>query len=37
MAGARFRLYAVDGRFIGLGEVDGDACLQPHRLVATAD
>jgi tRNA pseudouridine55 synthase len=34
--GSRYRLYAVHGAFIGLGEQSGDGWLNPRRLIATA-
>lgn len=33
--GTRYRLYATDGSFIGLGEQSADGWLNPRRLVAT--
>ncbi len=33
--GLRYRLYAADGAFIGLGEQSADGWLNPRRLVAT--
>lgn len=34
--GALFRLYAPDGRFLGVAEVDQDGKVAPKRLIATA-
>jgi tRNA pseudouridine55 synthase len=34
--GSRYRLYAVHGAFIGLGEQSADGWLTPRRLIATA-
>jgi tRNA pseudouridine55 synthase len=33
--GARFRLYAPSGTFLGLGAQSADGWLNPHRLIAT--
>jgi tRNA pseudouridine55 synthase len=35
-AAPRVRLYAADGGFLGLGEVDGSGGLQPRRLIVVA-
>jgi len=36
MAGQRYRLYGVDGSFLGLGELSPDGWLNPRRLVAAS-
>lgn len=36
-AGGRYRLYATDGRFLGLGEASVDGWLNPRRLVARGE